>query len=88
MFLDRFRSAQAVQYGVQFARGVLRLFARQTGVHEQLPLTSQRPVSRPPSGSEALLDAHGVAQRLGVTTAWVYAETRADRIPHISIGRY
>lgn len=57
-------------------------------MHEQLPLTSQRPVSRPPSGAEELLDAHGVAQWLGVTTAWVYAETRADRIPHISIGRY
>jgi predicted DNA-binding transcriptional regulator AlpA len=25
---------------------------------------------------------------LGVTVAWVYAETRADRIPHIKVGRY
>ena len=25
---------------------------------------------------------------LGVTPAWVYAETRAGRLPHISVGRY
>ncbi len=57
-------------------------------MHEQLPLTPQRRFSRPPSGSEELLDAVGVAAWLGVTPAWVYAETRAGRLPHICVGRY
>jgi predicted DNA-binding transcriptional regulator AlpA len=57
-------------------------------MHEQLPLRPDRPVSCPPSGSEVLLDAAGVGEWLGMTTAWVYAETRAGRLPHISIGRY
>ena len=34
------------------------------------------------------MDAHAVAEWLDVTVAWVYAETRADRIPHIPVGRY
>lgn len=57
-------------------------------MHEQLPLTPARRFSRPPSGSEELLVASDVAAWLGVTVAWVYAETRADRIPHIPVGRY
>ncbi len=57
-------------------------------MHEQLPLTPQRQFSRPPRGAEELLDAVGVAQWLGVTPAWVYAETRAGRLPHICVGRY
>ena len=57
-------------------------------MHEQLPLTPARRFSRPPSGSEELLDAPAVAAWLGVTTAWVYSETRAGRIPHITLGRY
>jgi excisionase family DNA binding protein len=35
-----------------------------------------------------LLTAHEVAERLGVTTAWVWAQTRAGRIPHVRLGRY
>lgn len=35
-----------------------------------------------------LLDAGQVAQLLGVTKSWVYAETRAGRMPHIVMGRY
>jgi excisionase family DNA binding protein len=57
-------------------------------MHEQLPLTPQRRGSRPPSGSEPLLEAGDVAQWLGVTVSWVYAETRAGRIPHITVGRF
>jgi hypothetical protein len=34
------------------------------------------------------LEASDVADWLCVTVAWVYAETRADRIPHIRVGRY
>src|SRR5262249_45353031 len=35
-----------------------------------------------------LLDAGDVAELLGVPKSWVYAETRAGRLPHIVIGRY
>jgi excisionase family DNA binding protein len=33
-----------------------------------------------------LLTAAEVAERLSVPTSWVYAETRAGRIPHIRLG--
>jgi excisionase family DNA binding protein len=36
----------------------------------------------------ALLTAAEVADMLGMTTDWVYAETRAGRIPHVELGRY
>ncbi|HSZ14399.1 MAG TPA: helix-turn-helix domain-containing protein [Solirubrobacteraceae bacterium] len=39
-------------------------------------------------GTEALLTAEEVAEMLHVTKAWVYAETRAKRIPHVPLGRY
>jgi excisionase family DNA binding protein len=42
--------------------------------------------SRP--GMDALLTADEVAQMLQVTKAWVYAETRAKRMPHVPLGRY
>lgn len=35
-----------------------------------------------------LLTAQDVAERLGVTTAWVWAQTRAGNIPHVQLGRY
>jgi excisionase family DNA binding protein len=35
-----------------------------------------------------LLTAEEVAALLRVTPAWVYAETRRHRIPHIRLGRY
>lgn len=35
-----------------------------------------------------LLTADEVAQRLGVTKEWVWAQTRAGRIPHVKLGRY
>lgn len=35
-----------------------------------------------------LLDAAGVADLLGVPKTWVLAEARADRIPHVRLGRY
>ncbi len=36
----------------------------------------------------ALLTADGVAALLAVPTSWVYAEARAGRIPHVTLGRY
>lgn len=42
-----------------------------------------------PSGSPGdLLTAEEVAAVLRVTAAWVYAETRSHRIPHLRLGRY
>lgn len=39
-------------------------------------------------GVDPLLTAEEVAALLQVTKAWVYAETRAKRIPHVPLGRY
>lgn len=33
-----------------------------------------------------LLTADEVATKLGTTKRWVYAETRASRIPHVRLG--
>lgn len=35
-----------------------------------------------------LMTAGEVALLLRVTTAWVYTQTRARKIPHVSLGRY
>lgn len=35
----------------------------------------------------ALLDAHQVAQMIGMTTDYVYALCRRDEIPHLTFGR-
>jgi excisionase family DNA binding protein len=35
-----------------------------------------------------LLEAKDVAEMLGMTPDWVYAEVRAGRIPHLKLGRY
>ena len=35
-----------------------------------------------------LLTADEVAERLGVTKDWVWAQARAGLIPHVQLGRY
>lgn len=40
------------------------------------------------SERDELLTADEVAGRLRMTRAWVYSETRAERIPHLRLGRY
>lgn len=35
-----------------------------------------------------LLDSKGAAALLNVPATWVLAEARADRIPHVRLGRY
>lgn len=35
-----------------------------------------------------LLTVEQVAELLGVTKDWVWAQTRAGRIPHVQLGRY
>jgi excisionase family DNA binding protein len=37
---------------------------------------------------EPLLDAKGAAALLNVPATWVLAEARADRLPHVRLGRY
>ncbi len=39
-------------------------------------------------GMDPLLTADEVATLLRVSKAWVYAETRKKRIPHVPLGRY
>jgi excisionase family DNA binding protein len=43
---------------------------------------------RPVGSVGRLLDAHEVAAMLGVPVSWVYAQTRAGRIPTVPLGRY
>jgi excisionase family DNA binding protein len=35
-----------------------------------------------------LLDAKAASKLLGVPATWMLAEARADRIPHVRLGRY
>ena len=37
---------------------------------------------------DRLLTAQEIAERLGVSTQWVWAQARAGRIPHVRLGRY
>ena len=37
---------------------------------------------------KALLDAQQAAALLNVPASWVAAEARANRIPHVKLGRY
>jgi excisionase family DNA binding protein len=41
-----------------------------------------------PVVGDDLLTAGEVAALLRMTSAWVYAETRRNRIPHLRLGRY
>jgi excisionase family DNA binding protein len=40
------------------------------------------------TSAKDLLTAQDVADMLGVTTGWVYAQSRMGRIPTIPLGRY
>ena len=46
-----------------------------------MPLGGLKSVNR-------LLTVDEVAERLGVTKDWVWAQARAGRIPHVQLGRY
>jgi excisionase family DNA binding protein len=52
----------------------------------RLGSTSQRAEAH--IGVAPLLDATGAAALLNVPASWVLAEARADRIPHVRLGRY
>jgi excisionase family DNA binding protein len=48
-----------------------------------------REVPRAPGSTDArYLTAEEVAVRLGVQPSWVNKAARADRIPHVCVGRY
>ena len=40
------------------------------------------------NGTGQLLTAEEVAALLAVPKSWVYAEVRANRLPHVKLGRY
>jgi excisionase family DNA binding protein len=40
------------------------------------------------SESDSLLTADEVASMMQVSTAWVYAASRRDGLPHVRLGRY
>jgi excisionase family DNA binding protein len=44
-----------------------------------------KPASEAP---KSLLTAREVADLLGVTTSWVYEQSRRGRIPTVTLGRY
>lgn len=52
------------------------------------PATVPSTVPRPPGDTTRLLTAEEVASRLGVQPSWVSKAARANRIPHICVGRY
>src|ERR1039458_8289365 len=62
--------------------------ARHRGAHRQLGAVARPLADGQRPGIDALLTADEVAALLRVTKAWVYAETRAQRIPHVPLGRY
>jgi excisionase family DNA binding protein len=51
--------------------------------------SSQIPELNGTGGSDRdLLFATDVARRVHMTPAWVYAQARANKIPHVPLGRY
>jgi len=53
------------------------------------PAPSAREVpDAPAAGYDQVITADEVAALLRMTPAWVYAETRRNRIPHMRLGRY
>jgi excisionase family DNA binding protein len=55
---------------------------------EQEPQDGAASLRRTKSAESSLLFAEDVAALVGMTRYWVYAETRAGRIPHLTLGRY
>lgn len=49
---------------------------------------SRRPSIQSGSERDELMTAEELAERLRMTRAWVYSETRLDHIPHLRLGRY
>jgi excisionase family DNA binding protein len=58
------------------------------GLRRGLGVAVQPGSGAPRIATDPLLTADEVAELLQVTKAWVHAETRAKRIPHVPLGRY
>jgi excisionase family DNA binding protein len=58
-----------------------------TDISEQSSAIAAALGARPIAGMR-LLTADEVASRLGVQPSWVNKAARADRIPHVCVGRY
>jgi excisionase family DNA binding protein len=56
------------------------------GTPENEAFQTPQPVANAARGP--LLTAQDVAEFLQVPVTWVYAETRAGRLPHVPLGRY
>lgn len=65
--------------------GVLLGRLRRLGISNR---EMQRSAELSSEGPSDVLTAGEVAEMLRVTPAWVYAETRRGRIPHVRLGRY
>ena len=62
---------------------------RLSGMDGQLDFGAEARRQRPNAGArEPLLVAGELAAMLRVTTGWVYAQTRAGRMPCVRLGRY
>lgn len=59
---------------------------RHRGAHRGLGVA--RALGEHQPSADPLLTADEVAALLRVTKAWVYAQTRAQQIPHVPLGRY
>ncbi len=55
---------------------------------DRLTLASAPQGPEPHISVAPLLDATGAAALLNVPASWVLAQARADRIPHVRLGRY
>lgn len=51
-------------------------------------LADERTSTETQSERDELMTAEELAERLRMTRAWVYTETRLGRIPHLRLGRY
>jgi excisionase family DNA binding protein len=70
------------------ARSLPASLPHRAGLRRGLGVTAQPGTAASRIGTDPLLTADEVAALLQVTKAWVYAETRAKRIPHVPLGRY
>lgn len=53
--------------------------------HADVPTAVPEP---DPAPTEGLVDAGTAAELLDVPKSWVLAQARAERIPHVRLGRY
>ncbi|TMK99482.1 MAG: helix-turn-helix domain-containing protein [Actinobacteria bacterium] len=67
---------------------VLSGSANRRDPHRALGIAAPAPLGSERAAMDPLLTAGEVAGLLQVSTAWVYAQTRAKKIPHVPLGRY